>query len=480
MRETHSPYFNFQYCILLLIVSVLLIYRQVIQFDFISLDDNIFVYLNPHIRNGLTAAAVQWAWTADLLHASGNVEYWQPVTAISRILDVHFYGLNPAGHHLTNLLLHGANVLLLFWLLVRGTQTHLQSLVAALIFAVHPLSVEAVAWVTSRKDLLSAFFALWMFHAYIFYAQKKELRFYFYALIFFVFALLSKPVAICLPVLLLLFDFWPLERFENRKSFSGLLKEKIPFLTGSFLMLLIVLFLPYDPEAASTWSYGSTNTLWTYPLRFGEQLYRFLIPLNLSYYQSHAGQPVLEWLPVISTILVLLLMTVMTFALRKRLKALITGWLWFLCGLMPLMNSAWAANRFMYFPIIGLAIMIAWGLQGKSRLIGWLIGAWIALLSAVAFIQTSHWKNDFSLFPYVLKIDPDNTKAHYVLGMRYYEMGAWNEAFFHFKSAFEVLDEPGPKLRAGRLMVDTLGRMGQQAMADEYTQIIQKIKVKGN
>lgn len=467
--DQNTPWFSYSYCLLLLSILVCLIYRQVIHFDFISLDDNIFIFQNPHLRQGLTRAALGWAWTADLLQASPHVEYWQPMTAVSRILDAHFFGMNPAGHHLVNFLLHWANTLLVFALFAGLTGMRLPSLITAAFFAVHPLNVEAVAWVTARKDLLGFFFALLALHAYSAYARRRGMRFYAYALLFFIFSLLSKPVMICVPVLLLALDFWPLERMAVR-GLPKLILEKIPFFAGSLAMMLITVFFPLESGISSTWRYGSTHTLWSYPLRFGEQLYRFFFPLELNLYQSHDRAPEMTFAAVAVSLAVLAAITIAVFMLRRSRPYLAAGWVWFLAGIAPTMNSVWSANRFMYLPLIGLALMTAWGLQNRSRLIGWSVALWIGVLACASFAQTRFWRNDFSLFEYTLSIQPDNTKAHYVLGTRYYAAQEWEKARHHFRSAWDVLDEPAGRAGAAEWLAKTYLKSGDQETAAFYAE----------
>lgn len=478
-RKESGPYFSYSYCLLLLSVLVFIIYRQVIHFDFISIDDNIFVFQNPHLRHGLTKAALSWAWTADLFQNSPHVEYWQPMTAMSRLLDAHFFGMNPAGHHFVNFILHWINTLLVFAFFARTTRQLLPSLITAALFAVHPLHVEDVAWITARKDLLGLFFGLLGLHAYAFFAVNSAKRFYIYALVFFIFALLSKPVMICLPLLMLGLDYWPLKRSGEKKLLS-LLIEKIPFAAGSAAMVLVTVFCPLESGVSATWKYGSTATFWSYPLRFGEQLYRFFIPVNLNLYQSHDRIPEISRLSVAASIAVLGFISIAVFYFRRQKPFWVTGWTWFLAGILPTMNSMWSANRFMYLPGIGLAVMIAWGLQNRSRLIGWSIALWIGVLACAAFVQTRYWRNDFTLFQYTLKVEPDNTKAHYVLGTRFYAMGNWEQALAHFKAAWDVLDEPAGRAGAAEWLVRTYLEMGNAEAAAYFEEQRQYEIERGN
>lgn len=474
MNKNTPVYFTYSYCLVLLSVLVLAVYRQVIHFDFISLDDNLFIFQNPYIRDGFTWAALKWAWSADLFFQTPYVDYWQPITVMSRLLDVQLYGMNPAGHHFMNLLLHWINTLLVFALIVRMTKSKLSAIVVACFFAVHPLSVEAVAWATARKDLLSSFFVLLCMYAYVFAVTEKQLRFYVYSFIFFVLALMSKPAMIFLPLWLLVLDYWPLGRTQTT-ALIKLVREKILFLIGSAAMLIVTVVLPLDKES-SIWSYGVAASFWSYPLRIGEQLYRFFVPLDLNIYQSHDAPALLSLPTVALSMMTIAVLSGLFFYLRRQAPYLLAGWLFFLIGIAPSVSRLWSANRFMYLPIIGLAIIIGYGLSGKSRIVGWVVALWITCLGGLSFYQTSHWRNDFTLFSHTLKINPHNTKAHYILGTRYYAAGQWQKALTHFKAAFEVLDAPAARAGAAEWMIKTYLQMGDEKSASFYMKWVEELK----
>ncbi|MGD0786232.1 MAG: glycosyltransferase family 39 protein, partial [Sedimentisphaerales bacterium] len=209
-----------------LAVSSLLVFWQVRNFDFVNYDDNTYVYENPHVLNGLTAGAVRWAFT------TGYANFWHPLTWLSYMLDNQLFGLNPAGFHLTNLLFHIANTLLLFFVLRQMTKALWQSAFVAALFALHPLHVESVAWVSERKDVLSTFFWLLTMWAYVRYVNRPKISRYLWIVVFFTLGLMSKPMLVTLPFVLLLLDYWPLNRIKHfdRQVIYRLVLEKIPFI----------------------------------------------------------------------------------------------------------------------------------------------------------------------------------------------------------------------------------------------------------
>jgi len=222
---SQSHYFAF----LFLILTTFALFSQVRHFEFINFDDDLYIVKNPHIQKGLTLSGIKWAFEADLIKPAENLDYWQPLTAISRLCDIQFFGLNPASHHLMNVFFHALNVFLLFLFLRKITGAFWRSFFVALLFAIYPVQAEAVAWVTSRKDVLCTFFGFLCMITYCDSVLKKSGKLYWISILLCAASLLSKPLFVTMPVLLILVDFWPLKRFQNEKI-GKILADKIPFL----------------------------------------------------------------------------------------------------------------------------------------------------------------------------------------------------------------------------------------------------------
>src|SRR5208337_4496794 len=227
-----------------LTVVTLAVFWQVNRYDFINIDDNIYVTGNSHIQSGITLDGVRWAFS------STYADFWHPLTWLSLMFDYQLHGLNAGGYHLTNLILHVMSTLLLFWLFNRMTRTIWKSAFVAALFALHPLHVESVAWIAERKDVLSVFFWMLTLCLYVYYTEKPAIRRYLLVLFGFACALMSKPMVITLPLVMILLDYWPLGRFQSHKSDLILwqLKEKIPFFIFSIIISIITLYAQYKPS----------------------------------------------------------------------------------------------------------------------------------------------------------------------------------------------------------------------------------------
>jgi tetratricopeptide (TPR) repeat protein len=420
-----------------LVVFTLAIFSQTANHQFINFDDPGYVLKNPVVRNGLTTSGIAWAFT------STAMSNWHPVTWLSHMLDVQLFGLDPAGHHLTSVLLHAMAALLLFLFLEGITGSLWRSFIVSLLFAVHPLHVESVAWVAERKDVLSCIFWSLTLIFYAAYAKKPGPLFYILSLLMFILGLMSKPMLVTLPVIMLLLDYWPLNRFPSKvpsplvgegqgggevadgqarvpaPTILLLLKEKIPFFLLSVLSAIVTIYGQHKGGAMATLvkvplAARVENALISYikyiALMFWPNdlaiLYPF--PKHISFWQA-AGSAVL--------------IAVITFAViryRNRFSYLVTGWFWYLVALIPVIGLVQVggqalADRYTYIPYTGLFIILCWLLPDlmsrwhyRTIALGSLSVAAILILTIVTWHQIAYWKDDISLYQHTLAVTTDN------------------------------------------------------------------------
>jgi hypothetical protein len=438
---------------LLLALVTLAIYWPATHFDFINYDDPDYIFFSTPLQHGLNRDAVIWAFTTD--HASN----WHPLTWISHALDITFYGMNPGGHHFTSLLLHAANAALLFLVLWQLTGAQWRSALVAALFAWHPLHVESVAWISERKDVLCAFFCLLTLSAYAKYAVRDRERgaanssvrrstiFYFLALISFALALLSKPMAVTLPFVLLLVDFWPLNRFSI--SAPKIFLEKIPFLIVAALDCLATFWAQKQSNAvvssaALPFSDRLTNALVSYVL----YLWKMIWPVNLAVPYPYSR----EWSFGIAAAaaLLLLLISAVALAQARRRPFLIVGWLWFLGMLVPVIGLVqvgiqFMADRYSYLPLIGIFIMAAWAIPEAwahwprpGLIFGAVTGGILFFLMAGAETQLQYWRNSIALFSHTVAVTSNNILAEYNLAEAYSRMGDEEQALAHYQAALAI------------------------------------------
>ena len=384
--------------------ATLIAFWQVNHCDFINYDDPSYVTENIHIRHGITTEAIRWAFTTDY---AAN---WHPVTWISHMLDVELFGLKPRWHHLTNLLFHIANTLLLFFVFHRMTKTTWQSAFVAALFALHPLHVESVAWVAERKDVLSTFFWMLTMGAYIHYVEHPRFRSYLAVFTFLALGLMSKPMLVTLPFILLLLDYWPLQRFEQKtptqeipaeinkpisaskregkssgkQTVQAIVKEEEPAdrkyqwaLVRPLLIEKIPLFALAALSSITTFIVqqkgGSVASLEGIApgVRIANAFVSYIIyvrkiiwPDDLAVFYPHPG--LLPFWQILGAVFLLIAVTVTVILEAKRFPYLAVGWLWFAGTLVPVIGivqvgSQAMADRYTYVPLIGLFIMAAWG-----------------------------------------------------------------------------------------------------------------------
>ncbi|MGA2176270.1 MAG: tetratricopeptide repeat protein [Verrucomicrobiota bacterium] len=407
----------------LLGLAVLAVYWPALGCGFLYYDDPDYVALNTHVQQGFDWPGIRWAFT------TGYASNWHPVTWLSHILDFQLYGSHPAGHHLTSVLLHAANSVLLFLLLRRLTGAPWRSAFVAALFALHPLRVESVAWVSERKDVLSAFFgllAVWAYVRYVeeFKAQTSKFKlFYAAALVLFALGLMAKPILVTLPFVLLLLDYWPLGRFPLGRR---LILEKVPFMVltiGSCVVTYLVqqrggavLSLAKLPLAAR---------LENMPVAYARYLGKTFWPGGLAvFYPFPQHWPVLE---VAGATVLLLLVTAGVVWQGRHRPFLPVGWFWFLGMLVPVIGLVQVgeqscADRNTYLALIGVLIMVSWGMGDLARRPGQRVAAvcagGLAVMACAALTprQVRYWKTTETLFSHALAVTSNNYLAHYNLG----------------------------------------------------------------
>ena len=440
---------------LILIMAIASIYFPVRHHEFISLDDGLYVTQNDPVKQGLNIKGLQWALTT---HHAG---FWIPLTWISLMIDSHLFGLSAGHYHVTNVIIHIVNTLLLFFVFRRMTGAIWPSSVVAVLFAVHPIHVESVAWISERKDVLFTLFWMLGMWFYVRYTEQPGFRRYFPLVLCFILGLMSKPMIVTLPFVLLLLDYWPLGRLQAAEppseiepgwlpqTFTGLILEKVPLFILSVVVSVITFMLQKSGGAVTSLTTLSVsdrifNTLVSYIKYIGKLIW----PQPLAVlYPRQDGLPAWQWAV---SLLLLLTFSVLIFQLRKKHAYLVVGWLWFLGTMVPVIGLVQSgpqtmADRFAYMPFIGLYIMLAWGLQrmiarwphrkGFALLTG---AAVVAAFMLVARVQVGYWSNDLTLYAHTLKTTSNNFVVHRNYGMALASKGRLNEALFHFQRALEI------------------------------------------
>jgi len=445
---------------LFLIILTVVTFEQVRTCAFINLDDGAYITANRPIQDGLTLKSVTWAFKT--IHTG----HWHPLTWLSHMLDCQLYGLEPSGHHLTNLVFHIANTLLFFLVLRRMTGALWGSFFVAALFALHPLRVESVAWVAERKDVLSTFFWMLTMWAYIRYVEQAKLHRYLLALLFFVLGLMSKPTLVSLPFVLLLLDYWPLGRIQlppssmNLSSPSSkptntsdqvslalrLIREKAPFFLLSAASSILTVFtveragaikhIPFETRIA--------NTLVSYV----SYIIKMFWPRNLAVFYPY--QETLPMWKVVGSGLFLVSISILVIRAARKHPYLVVGWFWYIGTLVPVIGLVQAGNqamadRFTYVPLIGLLIMITWSL--KDIFAGWRhrtvalsisVGLLLSLLMIVTKEQLKYWQNDVMLFEHSLAVTSNNFIIHDTLGVSLTRQGRIQEAIVHHTEALRI------------------------------------------
>src|SRR6266496_70419 len=431
----------------LLALLPLATFWPVLRSGFIILDDDAYVSSNASVRNGLTWAGVRWAFT------TGHEANWHPLTWLSHMADVSLFGLNPAGHHATSLVLHVVNTLLLFVVFRGLTKDSLRSAWVAALFAVHPAHVESVAWVAERKDVLSTAFWLATMWAYGSWVRKRRAGRYVVVLLFFAAGLMAKPMLVSLPLVLLLLDDWPLRRFgEGKEGWTPatLILEKAPL----FLLAAASSIATLLVQRAG----GAVGTLEKFPLRaragnalvaYVRYLKMLFWPVDLAVLYPHPGTS-LSGGEVLLAAILLTALSAAVFALRRRAPYLFVGWFWFVVTLLPVIGLIQVgfqalADRYTYVPFIGLFVALAWGvpaLASRWRPAKWALPAaavfGVLALALQAAAQVGLWKNSETLYLHAIAVTKANTVARNNLADYYNDVGRPAEAVPHLTEAMRI------------------------------------------
>lgn len=438
-----------------LVLATIALYSRVATYQFLLVDDSAYVTQNPNIATGLRLSNIVWAFK------DFSSFYWHPLTWMSHMVDCQLFGLNPGPHHLVNVVLHAVNVVLLFLLLQKGTGAVWRSFLVASLFAAHPMNVENVAWIAERKSLLSALFTLLTIAAYGRWARQPGLKRYITILIVFCLALMSKSMAVTIPVLLLLLDYWPLCRMENQATgirWKRLVLEKIPLFLVSFLSSSITFFGQRTAGAVVSLAelpmyMRIENAITSYVVYVGKLFW----PANLTFFYPHPASklPQGAHLPadqLVASAAILLGISVFVVYFR-RVRYCVVGWFWFLITLFPVIGIAQVglqgmADRFAYVPYIGLFVMVIWGsgellepLQPQVKPIVAAGSAFVLLAFAVASSRyLNHWKNGITLLEHarVVAGAPD-ARIEIFLGDAYSYEGQPAKAIPHYRTGCQLV-----------------------------------------
>jgi tetratricopeptide (TPR) repeat protein len=419
-----------------------LVFGQTLRHDFVNYDDNTYVYENPKITDGITFSGLKWSLTQ--IHSRN----WHPLTSFSHMLDCQLFGLNAGGHHFTSVFLHTIGVLLLFLLVRQLTGSLWRSAFFAAVFAIHPQRVESVAWIAERKDVLSGVFLMLTLLAYVRYARQPSLLHYLAMLVLFICGLISKPMLVTLPFVLLLLDYWPLRRIVDRSSLWRIGLEKIPLLVLAAASAVITSFIQLSGRAHTS----PLPLLWRMEnalvscLNYISQM---VWPVNLAPFYPHPENLLPTW-KIVLALAVLLAVTAIAFLRRRDNPYLLTGWFWFLGMLVPVIGivqvgaQGWA-DRYTYLPHIGLSLMAAWALvdltarwRYRRQFLGAAAATTIVAMSWQSSIQASYWRDNETLWNHTLAVTSRNHVAHNNLGSFFFDQGQNDAAFFHHEQALSI------------------------------------------
>lgn len=441
-----------------LVVLVWLVFGQTLGHDFVNYDDPSYVYENPRITSGLTLASAEWAFT----HVHG--QNWHPLTTISHMLDGTFYGMRAGGHHFTNVLLHTAGSVLLFLALRALTGATWRSAIVAALFAIHPLRVESVAWIAERKDVLSGVFFMLTLLSYARYARRPSLGSYAVVASYLAMGLMSKPMLVTLPAVLLLLDYWPLQRFKTATSETGsggcrapgvrLIIEKLP------LFLLVLGACAATLLAQGQYIGAGENLPWWWRVNnavisYGTYARQMFWPAGLVPFYPHPENTI-SALALAGAIIALAVVSVLALLQRRQRPYLLVGWLWYLGMLVPvigLVQVGWQghADRYTYLPEIGLGIAIAWGAAEvlaqwrAGRLVGGVLAAVVIVgLTSAAWKQTTYWRNSETLWTHTLAVLPNNDVAQNNLGVVLMAHGDKDGAVARYREALRLRPDNVP------------------------------------
>lgn len=439
---------------LFLVISLVCIYWQVQNFDFVNFDDDKYVTENRYVQDGLTLESISWSFTAT--HASN----WHPLTWLSHMLDCQLFGLNPRWHHLSNLLFHIVNSLLIFIVFRKMTGNFFQSFVVSTLFALHPLHVESVVWISERKDVLSTFFWLLTLWSYYLYVKHPRIDRYLLVFLFFILGLMSKPMLVTLPFVLFLMDYWPLNRIQTKLADSSdrenqwpiihrMVLEKIPFLVLAVISSVTTFLVQkHGGAVASLDSISFSIRIANALVSYASYILKAVWPSNMTILYPHPGM-ILWWKSLGAG---LFLISISLFVIRERVQRpyLVVGWCWYIGTLVPVIGVVQAgeqalADRYTYIPLIGLFIIIAWGISElvkrwhHVKVVFMSIATVIVFVfMTITFLQVQYWKNSITLFEHAVKVNSNNYISHNNLGVALLNQGRSEEAMHHYLEALRI------------------------------------------
>jgi tetratricopeptide (TPR) repeat protein len=450
-------------------------FAPAIGYGFVNCDDGAYVSLNEHVLSGLTASDVRWAFTT---FTAGN---WHPLTWLSLQVDASIWGSKPSGFHLTNVVLHAANAALLFLALRALTGASGASAAVALLFAIHPLRVESVAWVSERKDVLSTFFGLLALWAYAAYAAAPSVGRYLPVALALALSLMAKPMLVTLPFLLLVLDWWPLGRVRVLHDWRRLAAEKLPL----FTVVAAVSGVAYVAQASGQ----ATRDLSFLPLwmrvenaaaSYATYLFKTVWPFNLAIFYPHPGPALPAW-QVIGAVLLLVAVTAVAVLLRRRAPFLLAGWLWYLGTLIPTIGLVQVgdqamADRYTYFPQIGILLALCHGaaelplFQGRRAVVA--AAAVSVALVAVMERQLTYWRDSVGLWEHVIEVSGTCPVALISIGQVRVEQERFEDALRYYKEAVDIAPYSVPGLTS---LSNLLIRTGRQDEAVPHLQTLCRV-----
>ena len=473
---------------MLLGFAILIIYWQVISFDFVNFDDPAYVISNNIVKQGITLEGIKWAFSSFVY-----VSYWHPITWISHMLDIQLFGMNSGMHHFTNVIFHILNSMLLFIVLEKMTGALWRSAVVAFLFALHPLHVESVAWISERKDVLSTFFWMLTMMGYLWYVHHPSVRRYLTVIFFYILGLMSKPMLVTLPFVLLLLDYWPLNRLDLDPSggmgkkhelrshgicwsrIPRLIVEKIPMIVLAVLSSSLTIIVQHKVGALKSFkifpfSVRISNAIISYVAYLWKVIYVFNLAVYYPY--NHVINP----LVVILCSLILILVTVFAVFFAKGLPYFLVGWFWYLGTLIPVIGLMQVgeqsmADRYTYIPLIGIFILIAWGISElfekfhvKKIIIIMVAGVVLPILISFSYIQAGYWKNSNTLYEHAINATVNNYVVHLHLSTILMDQGDLDGAEKHCVEALRI----NPTYVAYNLMGSILKNKGEVSKAIIY------------
>jgi tetratricopeptide (TPR) repeat protein len=439
------------YIILLLAVIAIIPYLQVVNHAFISYDDDEYITKNLAVQNGLKLPAVAKAFS------SGYAANWHPLTWISHMIDCQFFGLNPGAHHMVSVLFHVLNTMLLFLILRAMTGALWKSAFVAALFALHPMHVESVAWASERKDVLSAFFWMATMGSYFWYVNNKGRRRYLLVVLCYGLGLMAKPMLVSLPLVLCFLDVWPLRRVDFKKlsslptmsSVKTLLVEKIPLFFLSLASCIVTMVIQKTAGAVATpAAYPIGDRITNAIVSYGIYIWKMFVPTNMTIFYPRVLH--IEWTAVIFSLLFLVSVTVLSFKLVRSRPYVLTGWLWFLVTLVPVIGliqvgSQAMADRYTYLPYIGLFMSVTWGAcewMGATRFGQRTLATagmvFLLVFGITTWVQVGYWKDSTTVFTHALKVTKDNYIAYANLGIVSEDQGKVDRAVDYYEKALTI------------------------------------------